>query len=386
MMETTLRSELSEVIEHYEIGDLVDYARNDLGYVNTSYAVETVAAGDRRRYFLRQYKRGIKKQELEFEHSVIAHLVEQNFKLAARVIETREGATFVERKADQGSIFYALFDFLAGEDRYTWVNPVCSDQEIANAATVLAQFHAAVFGFHPGGKRDEPGIVELLPIIAENVTRCAGQSKNTPFDAYFVKNLDPILENIAHTRRALPGPQDPALVQLVIHCDYHPGNLKFQGQEVTGLFDFDWSKIDARCFDVALALLYFFAAWEGERDGAFDLSGVGIFLRAYQNALAGVPGVGALNETEQSYLPAMIAASNLYVLSWTLVDFYSKDVSPDEYLVYLRHGVRTLRWLASQNNRERLKETINSASAPQKSGGGTTQCTNCAKTSPPKSG
>lgn len=50
---------------------------------------------------------------------------------------------------------------------------------------------------------------------------------------------------------------------LVIHGDYHPGNVKFQDGKVSGIFDFDWSNADLRCFDVAIALLYFCSVWNG---------------------------------------------------------------------------------------------------------------------------
>ena len=36
-----------------------------------------------------------------------------------------------------------------------------------------------------------------------------------------------------------------------MHCDYHPGNLKWVDEQGVGLFDFDWSKLDYRVFDIA---------------------------------------------------------------------------------------------------------------------------------------
>jgi homoserine kinase type II len=69
---------------------------------------------------------------------------------------------------------------------------------------------------------------------------------------------------------------------IVIHCDFHPGNLKISAEEIVGLFDFDWSKIDLRCFDVALAGWYFFTSWRGELDGALRLAEFRTFLNTYQ--------------------------------------------------------------------------------------------------------
>jgi homoserine kinase type II len=149
-MEAYAASQLEEIIsKHYAIGELVDYEQLLLGYVNISYVIETVINGKRNKYFLRRYKKGIREEEVEFEHSVIKHLVKKDFNLVARVISTRDGKTFVKQFEDRSDkdkgegVFYAVFDFLPGEDKYTWITPC--DEELKNAAAVLAQFHNAVF-------------------------------------------------------------------------------------------------------------------------------------------------------------------------------------------------------------------------------------------------
>jgi len=352
-------SQLSDILsEHYEIGELVNCEQLHLGYVNVSYIIETALAGKRTRYFLRRYRTGIKKEEIEFEHAVINHLVKKDFGLVARVINTKEGRTFVEQPAGENDkVFYALFDFLPGEDRYTWVNPTCTDKELEDAASILARFHHAVSDLSPVGKRYEPPIINLLPQIAANVKRRSNKAGDTVFDSCLLENLGLILKAIERALCAIDRDECKEIVRQVIHCDYHPGNLKFQDSEITGLFDFDWSKVDARCFDVALAITYFCTAW-GERDGKLELNKVGTFLNSYQSALESArsraQGIGPLSETELELLPHMIGASNLYVLNWTVEDFYSSEADQHEYLIYLQHGIRLIRWLESRANWERL--------------------------------
>lgn len=352
------------ILNHYEIGALVGYEQLERGYVNISYIIETVTNGKKTRYFLRRYKEGTKEVEVEFEHSVINHLIKKNFNLVAKVINTKDGKTYVKQFEDGGDrdkgegVFYAVFDFLPGQDKYTWVNPACSDEELKNAAAILAQFHNAVFDLNPEGKRYEPKIIDFLPRIAENVERCAKRAGKTEFDAYFLANLSPILETIDRTLRAIDEKEYQEMVHLVIHCDYHPGNLKFQNHEITGLFDFDWSKVDARCFDVALAITYFCAAWEGKEDGDLQLHKAAVFLDAYQNTLKGIHGIGPLSSIELKYLPHMINASNIYVLNWAIEDVYSNETDPHEYLIYLQHGVRIMRWLENKDNWDRVEKMI----------------------------
>ena len=65
-----------------------------------------------------------------------------------------------------------------------------------------------------------------------------------------------------------------------MHCDYHPGNLKWVDEQGVGLFDFDWSKLDYRLFDVAQGIAYFCSSWEGPDDGDVRLDKAAIFVRA----------------------------------------------------------------------------------------------------------
>jgi homoserine kinase type II len=358
-MEADAAAQLEEILsDHYEIGRLVDYEQLHLGYVNVSYIIETVISGKKNKYFLRRYKKGIREEEVRFEHSIVKHLVKKDFNLVAGLTNTRDGKTFVKQFEGGEDVFYAVFDFLPGEDKYTWVNPACSDEDLRGSASVLAQFHNAVSDLNPEGKRYEPKISDLLPKIAENVQRYAREAGKTVFDACFLKNLGLILATIELTNRAIGGRECKETVHQVIHCDYHPGNLKFQSGEITGLFDFDWSKVDARCFDVALAITYFCTTWEGKQGGSLQLNKAAAFLNAYQNTLRTVPGAEPLSDVELKCLPYMIHASNIYVLNWTIEDFYSSEADPREYLIFLQHGVRTMRWLEDEKNRDRLEKTI----------------------------
>ncbi len=363
-------SHLREVIsENYEIGDIKKIRKLDRGYVNTSYEIETVRNDKENRYFLRQYKEGIKEEEITFEHSIINHLVKKNFGLVAPLVYTKDGRTYTEQcegssAGEKGKVaFLSVFEFLPGEDRYTWDNPACNDEELRNGAAVLAHYHDMVFDLNPEGRRYEPRIIDLLPLMAENIRNYAKKGGRTKFDTYFLENLHPILKAIDRMRGSIDEREYEELVHLAIHCDYHPGNLKFQNGEITGLFDFDWSKIDARCFDVALAITYFCTTWEGKEDGDLQLDETAAFLQTYQRTLDSTRWVGPLGEIELKWLPHMIGASNIYVLNWDLDNFYGKKVDPYEYLLYLQHSVRFMTWLEKEGNLSQLEKTIRASTS-----------------------
>jgi homoserine kinase type II len=349
--------ELEKVLQNYDLGELVNLVQDERGYVNTGFAIETISGGRRTRYFLRKYKQGIREEEIQFEHSVIEHLASSQACPVARLQKTRLGQTYVhhfEGLEDKQGVFYAIFDFLPGEDKYTWVGPRCQEEELSNSALVLAQFHNSIYNLQPRGRRAEPKIIDLLPVIAESLATCQDKSKNTAFDDCLLESLETLQQNLAETLAKLNEPGTASMPQIVIHSDFHPGNLKYQLGMVTGMFDFDWSKIDWRAFDVALALWYFLTSWENEADGWMRLDEAQTFLKTYQDELQAHPGVGQLSQVELYYLPYLINASNLYVLNWTVLDYYAKEVDPQEYLIYLRHSLNFMLWFERSENRAEL--------------------------------
>jgi hypothetical protein len=54
----------------------------------------------------------------------------------------------------------------------------------------------------------------------------------------------------------------------------------------------------------------------------------------------------------------MIRAGNLYILNWTILDYYGKEVNPEEYHQYLKHGIETIKRLALETNAQLLKNVI----------------------------
>jgi homoserine kinase type II len=370
-MSNSIETELKAILSHYTLGELVDFEKNERGFVNTAFAIEMLAetpAGlQRRRYFLRKYKRGIGEQELRFEHSLIERLVAVQACPVAHLHKTRQGKTYLhqfEGSDDQQGVFYAIFDYLPGDDRFTWVDPILSPAELSASAVILAQLHNALAHFQPDGQRLEPKIRELLPVIAQTWAECPAKSKGSIFDDYLLKNFALVQANIQATQAALSAPQVDSLPEIVIHCDFHPGNLKFSGEAVTGLFDFDWSKVDLRLFDLALALWYFCTSWQSADDGRLRLDWLRTILITYQDHLRRHPGMGPISALEASLLPVMVNASNLYVLNWTILDYYAKDVDPQEYLLFLAHSINFIRWYEQAPNRQALEQIALSALRP----------------------
>ena len=167
---------------------------------------------------------------------------------------------------------------------------------------------------------------------------------DSQFDTYFSEQYEYII-NVSKifTKTSLKKMYNE-LPHLAIHGDYHPGNLKFEDEKIKGVFDFEWSSLDARFFDIALAVVYFCTDW-GTYDGSLLIKRADTFIRTYQKAAKNKNGIGPLSAKELQYLPEMLHLGNLCVLDWIVDDFYKKNPDPHEYLTYLRHSVRLIRWI-----------------------------------------
>ena len=342
--------------EHYDLGEPSNAEELLGGTVNRSFVVTAKKNDHGLKYLIRKYNPAITENEIRFEHALISHLKESGFDLAAGVIPSKTGATYIKQEgAIEGRIhsdLWAVYEFIEGEGRYTWIDTNIAPEDMISAAKVLSDLHQAGHDFRKpkGCDRRQPPIMEFLPTFRQVYAEYTSRAGETRFDKQFLQYHDRILEGVDHA--LIPEQDRRKMPRLPIHCDYHQGNLKYQGFRVTGVFDFDWSKIDFRLFDLALALVYFCACWNGAAAGSLMLDKFELFLRTYNNRCAAKGSPGSLTELEKAFLPSMLAAAGLFVLHWTVVDFYSIENPNDgEYLVYLNHYLNLMKWMEAQKDR-----------------------------------
>lgn len=347
--QSLIRALVTEVVAHYDIGNVTDVYEIFGGYVNRSFGIYT-DSGQVKEYFLRLYKKGVTEKEIKFEHSLIDFVKENGLKMAAGIYRTKEGQSFLKKTVGSGDKaedrYFAVYEYLPGEDKYTWVENMMTDEEYKSSAEVMATFHNASRKFDPQGlERVEPKILELIPTLKDTFRNYAKTQWHDKFTEYFHKNLEGILEVIDKT--SIPAEEYAKMPMNPIHCDFHPGNLKFENQKAVGIFDFDWSKIDLRLFDIGLGLVYCAGCWIDELDGTLMMDQCEIFLKGYQNKLKELGGLEPLNETEKKYLPTLLAAGNMYLIFWALRDYYSNlgQLNVYEYMTYLQHQVKLMKWI-----------------------------------------
>ena len=345
-----LSGQLAEVVTtDYDLGEVLRVEQILGGYVNLSFAVIVATPEGERRFFVRKYKASTSERDVRFEHALVNHVSGKGFQIAACVYPNRRGETLVRRQemlnGEPVTRLFAVYEMLEGEDKYSWISNRLTDKEFDSGARVLARFHALAHDFDPGDlAREQPPIMQMVGELPQTFRDFAAASRGTAFDQRFIARLPRVLELLEKGRAMEVDLQ--GLPRVPVHCDYHPGNLKWIDEQGVGLFDFDWSKLDYRLFDVAQGIAYFCSSWEGPDDGEVRLDKASIFVRAYQDEASRFDVPGPLTAEELALLPRMVANANLYILNWDLAAYYEDPgVSVEEYLMYLDHQLQFMQFI-----------------------------------------
>lgn len=364
---TTIRQIMEE---KYDLGRLTRVKEIFGGYCNKSYAVWMSTDDQTRRLFLRLYNPNVIESEILFEHALLNYLRSNGFTLAAAIIPCRDNTTLIYTPPPEDhpgeKALWALFEFLEGEDKYSWTQTDLTDNEFISAAEILAHLHHAGHGFEkpPGADRAQPRIMEFIPTFKSKFSIYRDQAGDRQCDRRCDRLLTDNIESIGKSLDHALAYADrfEGMQELPIHCDYHPGNLKYRDQKGVGLFDFDWSKVDYRLFDVALALVYFTSIWD-ERKAELREDKFILFLRTYNEACRRFTRINPLTDQEKNNLVPMLGIANLYVLNWDLVDFYEgTELDDDEYCSYVYHNIGLMHWISQHE--DELQTWIKNALKP----------------------
>lgn len=343
-----LTTQIQAIVEkHYDVGPLSRIREIFGGFVNRSYAVWIGQQGRSKKFFMREYNPDITESEIRFEHALLNHLRQNGLDIVSGVIPCRDGSTFVKTSVQgRTATFWGLFEFLEGDNPYNWVKTDLTDVEFVSAASILAQLHHAGRDFikPEGADRAQPRIMEFIPTFKITFSGYALRAGDRRCDRLFKANKGRIFSVIDSCTAA--DKDYGGMLEVPVHCDYHPGNLKYKNEKGVGIFDFDWSKIDYRVFDVALGLVYFTSEWNGAAAGSLRMDKFALFLKSYNEQCTRLDGIEPLTQKEQENLLPMLAVGNLYVLNWDLMDFYeTENLDDDEYYTYIEHNILLMHWI-----------------------------------------
>ena len=359
------RNQLQYLLEqYYDLGELVEAYEIFGGYVNRSFGIIVEKNGVRSDYFVRKYKRGITDRDISLEHKLVTFAKQNGMDTAAGVIPALDGSTFIRMDEEkEGKIVnraFAIYDFLEGEDKYTWIDTNLLPEEDASFAKLLAQFHNSARNFDPGDLvKEEPKIMDFLLELPDKFTKYVNQDiQGDIVHDLWKSSLDDIKEMCKVSFENLNKKELlDDMPYCYCHCDIHPGNVKWIDNQAVGMFDFDWSKLDLRLFDIAFALVYTCSSWEPQTDGRLWFERCVYFLSGYNEFLKGKNGLAPFTEAEKKAFPDMMVAATIYLLNWNSTYYEAIDeCNTFEYFFYLVHTLRVMHYI--DQHRDDLSELM----------------------------
>jgi Ser/Thr protein kinase RdoA (MazF antagonist) len=189
---------------------------------------------------------------IRHDHSMIRHLSAAGFP-CAQPREALDGHTWVE----VNGAAYEVTPMIEG----VAFDP-SSDRQLRAVGQIVGRLHELTADWAPPpGKEwtreDDPQ--SLREPLASLIREAQGDERHA------LERAQGIFDDV---EAALPRQRYAALPQCVIHGDLHPGNALFCGDNVAGLFDWDWASRQARARDVCDGLVFFAAGRAEPIDGA----------------------------------------------------------------------------------------------------------------------
>jgi homoserine kinase type II len=288
---------LAQALSHYTLGELRSCQRVKSGNVDENWIV----GSSRGRLFVkrRHPRRRQPEPTIRAQHALVARLRESTFPAPATV-PTTKGSPFLDLEGD----VYEVWQYVEGRS-YDSARPA----QLEAAAETLAWYHSCVQDFEPASFRDAG------PLYSPAQTR----SELDRLSQAWQLDQDPGLSRASHRLAsridalAVHFGKHGDLPKLVIHGDYHGGNLLFAGDRVVGLVDYDKANWQPRITELAEALIYFASPRPGHMrnivyPGFLDQGRFVRFIKVYAGALG-------IREREACALPDYICCIWLF---WSL--------------------------------------------------------------------
>ena len=283
--------DLADLLADYDLGAALSFKGIVEGIQNSNFLLETETG----RYFLTVYEKGIKPDDLPFFLGLTRWLSEHAFPCATPIVD-RQGQMLKSMRGKP----CALVTYLLGLSVRRPGVAHCRE-----AGESLAALHLAGQGFAMHRVNDL-GQAAWGPLFAP----LRGQAES----------LKPGLADTIEADLALLARGWPVdLPQGVIHADYFPDNVFFQGGRFAAAFDFYFACNDALAYDVAVAL----NAWCFEPDGSFNVTSARALVAGYER-------LRPLSEAERAALPILAHGA---AMRFFLTRLYDWGTTPPGALV-----------------------------------------------------
>ncbi len=269
---------VAEALTRYElpVGER-NILRNTVGYVNKTYIIEIGAE----KFVLRRSSTLTAPEHLEFEVEVLRYLESTGYPLSPRLLANKEGAYLTDV---QGSV-WMLQSFIIGEIRASWNNVEHFEGEmLRNFFRASAEFTKAAQRFKPSKKYSNFPLPYYTKNAEELLSGLITRLHDSPGKAFLLEQKQNLLDFAQETQKKFEEFGWETLPQQLVHFDFHPGNVHYEGEKVVGVFDFDWARMDCRVTEIAGSIGQTCWVVRGPESGLYIKSKVDEGVHAYREA------------------------------------------------------------------------------------------------------
>ncbi len=272
--------ELLDFLAHFDLPIFIRYSGIEEGIENSNFLLETAGG----RYVLTLFEKRTPGEDLPFFRDLMAHLAEGGLPCPRPVSGSGSGKTPIELAGKPALVV----SFLPGAQN---TNP--TEEQAGAVGEMLARLHqtATDFSRSRGNSMGPAAWREMADKIASGARDVAPDLLHL-----FAEELD-YLE--AHWPRGLPS----ELPVGIIHGDFFPDNLLWEGGAISGVIDFYFACKEALAYDLAVTL----NAWCFNPAGEFDESRAGAIVAGYE-------AIRPLTAEEKAAMPRFLRGAALRIL------------------------------------------------------------------------
>lgn len=239
---------LQQVLDHYGPGQLTSWNPFLSGWTNINVYLKTTT-GEK---ILRLYRYGIRThQDIALEIEVIGHLAGKGLPVA-KAYKTLVGQTILPVNLSGRKLDAALFSFIPGE-----IRPYPTEPELELMGEALSEIHLSLQDFKTTHTKKYFRLQHETLRLANRIgRRLRGEwfypkvTTKEALQALWRRDREYFLGLDRRLGKELRATQ-------IIHGDFHPGNLKFSGDKISGIFDFDNLQHAPKILDLAICLSQF---------------------------------------------------------------------------------------------------------------------------------
>lgn len=317
------KREIGEVLQEYGFAKKSSrMTRNTVGLVNDTFMVEC----DNIKYVLRRLNRNIALSQLAFEVEVLRYLETRKYELSPRIVlnSRKEYLTYHD------GYTYMLQSFISGETLATMDNiGRFNGNSLKKFFGAIAVFSKITHDFTPAGAYPRHALSEyprMVPMFLKDVDGHLPACAKSDFE----KHKRDLIDFSSKVLAELVALDYDNLPKQLVHFDFHPGNVRYRGEEIVGIFDYDTARFDCRLSELAAAIAM---SCHSRRGGALLRRKVKEGVAAYR----AVYGPSEFDRNLENHL--LTAATEACVLAQTLwaIDWYCENYQRDNAQTVLGH-------------------------------------------------